>query len=98
MRANVQAVVDRLRLQERGNFVSIYYDNEGEPSVVFQFLRDGPKTLRKYTSYPRFSVKTVRWSTRQLLADQDFMMNTFAQTGSSKDPASDATRSMSTCL
>ena len=74
----VQALVDRLRRDERGNFVSVYYDNDGDPSVVFQFLRAGPETLRKYTRHPRFIGKTVRWSMAQLIADQAFVMKTFA--------------------
>ena len=74
----VQALVERLRRAERGNFVSVYYDNEGDPSVVFQFLRDGPGTLRKYTRHPRFLGKTVRWSEKQLMADMNFVMKAFA--------------------
>lgn len=78
VRDEVQSIVDRLRSQEPGNFVSVYFDNEGDPSVVFQFLRNGPETLRKYSRHPRFFGKTVRWSRQQLLADQDYMINTFA--------------------
>lgn len=67
----------RLEREERGNYVSVYYDNEGDPSVVFQFLRDGPATLRKYTQHPRFFGKTVRWSMEQLQADAQWMWQTF---------------------
>ena len=74
----VQALVERLRRQDRGNFVSVYYDNEGDPSVVFQFLREGPETLRKSTQHPRFFGKTVRWSEQQLMADMEFVMKAFA--------------------
>lgn len=78
VREQVEAMVERLRREERENFVSVYYDNEGDPSVVFQFLRDGPGTLRRYTRHPRFFGKTVRWSMARLMADQDFVMKTFA--------------------
>lgn len=74
----VQALAERLRQQERGNFVSLYYDNEGDPSVVFQFLDDGSGTLRKYTRHPQFFGKTVRWSEAQLMADMKFVMKAFA--------------------
>ncbi len=67
----------RLEREERGNYVSVYYDNEGDPSVVFQFLRDGPETLRKYTRHPRFFGKTVRWSMEQMQADAQWMWETF---------------------
>ncbi|WP_149036388.1 hypothetical protein [Aurantiacibacter atlanticus] len=73
----VSALQDRLRRAERGNFVSVYYENEGDPSVVFQFLRAGPATLRKYTQHPRFFGKTVRWSMEQMMADADWMWATF---------------------
>jgi hypothetical protein len=79
VRGEVQALVRRLRTAEKGNFVTIYFDNEGDPSVVFQFLRDGPGTLRKYTKHPRFVGKTVRFSQAQLLADLHFMMETFRE-------------------
>lgn len=67
----------RLEREERGNYVSVYYDNEGDPSVVFQFLRDGPETLRKYTRHPRFFGKTVRWSMEQMQIDAQWMWETF---------------------
>lgn len=75
----VQALTDRLRREEGGNFVSLYYDNEGEPSVVFQFLRDGPETLRRYSAHPRFFGKTVRFSHEELMAAADFMWSTFRE-------------------
>lgn len=74
---DVSVLQDRLCRAEAGNFVSICYDNEGDPSVVFQFLRDGPGTLRKHTQHPRFFGKTVRWSMEQLMADADWMWATF---------------------
>lgn len=77
VRDEVDAVVDRLRREEAGNFVSVYYDNEGDPSVVFQFLRDGPGTLRRYSDNPRFFGKTVRFSHEELMAAADFMWATF---------------------
>lgn len=78
VREQVQALSERLEREQRGNFVSLYYDNEGDPSVVFQFLRDGPGTLRRYTQHSRFFGKTVRWSMARLMADQDFVMKAFA--------------------
>lgn len=69
----------RLEREERGNYVSVYYDNEGDPSVVFQFLRDGPETLRKYTRHPRFFGKTVPWSMEQMQADAQWMWEIFRQ-------------------
>jgi hypothetical protein len=78
VRGDVLALVKKLRVAEKGNFVSVYYDNEGDPSAVYQFLRDGPGTLRKYTKRPRFIGKTVRFSEAQLLADLQFMIDTFA--------------------
>jgi len=69
----------RLEREERGNYVSVYYDNEGDPSVVFQFLRDGPGTLRKYTRHPRFFGKTVRWSMEQMQTDAQWMWETFRE-------------------
>lgn len=74
-----QALDDRLRSKERGNYVSLYYDNEGEPSAVFQFLRDGPETLRRYTRDPRFIGMTVRWSEADLKAAADWMWATFGK-------------------
>lgn len=78
VREQVQALSERLEREQRGNFVSVYYDNEGDPSVVFQFLRDGPGTLRRYTQHSRFFGKTVPWSMARLMADQDFVMKAFA--------------------
>lgn len=69
----------RLEREERGNYVTVYYDNEGDPSVVFQFLRDGPETLRKYTQQPRFFAENVRWSMEQLQADARWMWEVFRE-------------------
>jgi hypothetical protein len=73
----VSALDARLRREQVGNYVSLYYDNEGEPSVVFQFLRNGPGTLARYTRHPRFLGKTVRFSQGQLTAASDYMWKTF---------------------
>ena len=70
---------EKLRRAESGNFVSQYFDNEGDPSVVFQFLRDGPGTLRKYTKHPRFIGKTVRWSMAHLETDTKWIWDTFGK-------------------
>lgn len=77
VREEVEALAARLRVAEKGNFAELYYDNEGDPSVVFQFLRNGPETLRKYSSNPRFRGKTVRWTREQLHADMDWLWKTF---------------------
>lgn len=79
IRDEVQALADRLRVAEKGNFVDLYFENEGEPSVVFQFLRDGAATLRKYSSNPHFVAETVRFSNEQLLAAMDYMLETFRE-------------------
>lgn len=73
----VNALDARLRREQAGNYVSLYFDNEGEPSVVFQFLREGPRTLARYTSNPRFFGRTVRFSQEQLVAASEFMWRTF---------------------
>jgi hypothetical protein len=77
VREQVAALDARLRREELGNYVSLYFDNEGEPSVVFQFLRDRPRTLARYTRHPRFIGKTVRFSQADLTAAADYMWKTF---------------------
>lgn len=73
------ALAERLRREERGNFVTNHYDNEGELGVVFEFLRDGPQTLRRYSDNPTFRGETVRWSREELRAAADFMWETFRE-------------------
>ena len=75
----VQALAERLRREERGNFQTLHYDNEGELGVVFEFLRDGPATLRKYSKNPTFRGENVRWSQEELRAAADFMWETFRE-------------------
>jgi hypothetical protein len=75
----VQTLDGRLRKAEKGNYVSLYYENEGDPSAVFQFLRDGPGTLRRYSREPRFIGKTVLYSVAQLHAASAFMWATFGK-------------------
>lgn len=75
----VQALADTLRTAERGNFVDLYYENEGEPHVVFRFLRDAPETLAKYTQHPRFRAATARFSNEELRAAMNFMLETFGE-------------------
>jgi hypothetical protein len=77
--SEVMALDARLRREQRGNYVSVYYDNEGEPSAVFQFLRDGPATLARYTRHPQFIGRNVRFSEAQLRAAGDFMWRTFGE-------------------
>ena len=73
----VQRLAEILRRKEAGNFVTLNYDNEGEPGTEFQFLRDGPQTLRKYSDNPTFRGVTVRWSMEELNAASDYMWATF---------------------
>jgi hypothetical protein len=75
----VQVLNQKLRLHERGNFVDLYYENEGEPHVVFRFLREPERTLRKYSKDPRFRAGSARYSKEQLRAAADFVMRTFAE-------------------
>lgn len=75
----VQALAERLHREERGNFQTLHYDNEGELGVVFEFLRDGPATLRKYSKNPTFRGENVRWSQEELRAAADFMWETFRE-------------------
>ena len=77
VREEVQALAGKLRRAEKGNFVDLYYENEGDPHVVFRFLRDGRRTLAKYTRNPKFVPATARWSTQELRAAMDFMLETF---------------------
>ena len=73
----VQALADRLRTAERGNFVDLYFENEGEPHVVFRFLRDAEATLARYSRNPRFRAATALYSNEALQAAADFMLATF---------------------
>ena len=75
----VQALSERLRKAEPGNFVDLYYENEGVPHVVFRFLRDAQSTLAKYTRDPRFRAATARYSREELTAAADFMLDTFRE-------------------
>ena len=77
VRDEVQALAERLRREEGGNFQTHYFDNEGELGVVFEFMRDGPATLRKYSKNPTFRGETVRWSQDELRAAADFMWEKF---------------------
>lgn len=77
VREEVQALASKLRRAEKGNFIDLYYENEGDPHVVFRFLRDGPRTLARYTKNPSFVAATGRYTNAELKAALDFMMNTF---------------------
>ena len=79
VREEVQALAAKLRVRERGNFVDLYYENEGEPHVVFRFLRDGKQTLARYTKHPRFLAAEVRYSMAELRQALDFMMDNFLE-------------------
>lgn len=73
----VQALADRLRTAERGNFVDLYFENEGEPHVVFRFLRDPEATLARYTRHRSFRAARARFTDAELRAAADFMLSTF---------------------
>jgi hypothetical protein len=75
----VQALAERLRTAERGNFVDLYFENEGEPHVVFRFLRDAEATLASYSRNPRFRAATALYSNEALQAAADFMLATFRE-------------------
>jgi len=75
----VQALADQLRTAEKGNFVDLYFDNEGDPRVVFRFLRDPQATLARYTRHPRFFGEQARFSEEELRAAMDFMLETFRE-------------------
>lgn len=75
--AEVQALADRLRRSERGNFVDLYFENEGEPHVVFRFLRNPQATLARYTKNPSFRAARAGFSTAQVRAAGEFMLATF---------------------
>ena len=77
VREEVVALEARLRREEPDNFQTLFFENEGEPSVVFDFLSHGPATLRRYTGNPRFVGRTVRWSQAELLKAQRFMHDMF---------------------
>ena len=79
VRKEVEALTATLRARERGNFVDLYYENEGEPSVVFRFKRNPKQTLAKYTRNPRFFAETVRYGKEELRAAMDFMLRTFRE-------------------
>lgn len=79
VRQEVQALADTLRVRERGNFVDLYFENEGEPRVVFRFLRDPEGSLAKYTKHPRFFAESARYTERELRAAMDFMLRTFRE-------------------
>jgi len=79
VRQEVEALAGRLRTAERGNFVDLYFENEGEPHVVFRFLRDAEATLAKYTRHPRFRAAAARYSNEELQAAMEFMLQTFRE-------------------
>ena len=75
----VNALAERLRSREQGNFVSLYFDNEGDPSVVFQFLRDPQATLAKYTRNPDFRAERVLYTEEHLQEVGRAFFDRFAQ-------------------
>ena len=77
VRDEVEALTARLRRAEKGNFVDLYYENEGEPHVVFRFLRAPEATLAKYAAKPYFRAAPARYSNAELRRAMDFMFQTF---------------------
>jgi len=75
----VQALGEKLRGAESGNFVDLYYENQGEPHVVFRFLRHPAATLAKYTRNPSFVAAPAEYSREQLRAAMDVMLATFRE-------------------
>ena len=79
IRDEVDALHRKLDRLEKGNFVDLYFENEGEPHVVFRFLRDPEATLAKYTENPHFRAARADYTDEELAAALDFMMKTFAE-------------------
>jgi len=79
VRDEVEALHRKLDRLEKGNFVDLYFENEGEPHVVFRFLRDPKETLAKYTGNPRFRAARADYTSAELEAALDFMMETFRE-------------------
>ena len=79
VRAEVQLLEQKLRVAERGNFVDLYFENDGDPHVVFRFLHDPEATLRKYVRDPRFRAVKADFTDEQLRAAMDFMHETFRE-------------------
>lgn len=77
VRGEVLALQRTLERREKDNFVDLYFENEGEPHVVFRFLRNGAATLRKYSGNPRFVGTEAKYTNAELAAALDFMMTTF---------------------
>lgn len=75
----VQALAEKLRSREKGNFVDLYFENEGDPHVVFRFLRDPQRTLAKYTKHPRFFAAKADYSNEELRQAMDFMFEVFRE-------------------
>lgn len=79
VREEVYALHRKLERLEKGNFVDLYFENEGEPHVVFRFLRDPDATLAKYTNNPHFRAGRAGYTNAELAAALDFMMETFRE-------------------
>ena len=77
IRDEVDALRRKLERAEKGNFVDLYFENEGEPHVVFRFMRDPQATLAKYTKNPHFRAARADYTDEELATALDFMMRTF---------------------
>ena len=75
----VHTIANHLRVAEKSNFVDLYFENEGEPQVVFRFLRNPVATLAKYTKDPRFVAAKADYSDEELRHAMDFMLATFRE-------------------
>ncbi|QNM83542.1 hypothetical protein H8M03_04215 [Sphingomonas sabuli] len=73
-----QALHRTLDRREKGNFVDLYFENEGDPHVVFRFLRDPERTLARHTSNPDFRAARAQYAESELRAVLDAMMTAFA--------------------
>lgn len=75
--AEAFAVLNIVREKEKGNFVDLRYSgsDDGNFRVIYSFLRDGPRTLRKYSRNPQLVGETVRWSKAEQEAAMQLMVD-----------------------
>lgn len=57
-RSTARSLLDRLRVEARGNFVDVKIERDPEPHYVFYFRRDAATTLSRFTNDPRFRART----------------------------------------
>lgn len=56
-RSTAFSLLDRLRVEARGNFVDVKIERDPEPYYVFYFRRDAAATLARFTNDPRFRAR-----------------------------------------